>query len=114
MTQANPDQLLLELCARAAELEAVIAHSWSLITGAPDDEEPDDLDDIYPEQNALFEAIVRTRATTLAGLVSKAKVARLLLPNGEEWLLTDDRSMEDMLMIALVIDLLAMEGVDVG
>jgi hypothetical protein len=104
---AHPDQALLDLCARVAELEAVIARSWSLVTGEDGNEEPDDLDDVKKELARLHKMIVEARATTLAGFIAKAKCAHQARAGDER---PPDECIDEMLVTALIRDLVVTEA----
>lgn len=102
----DPDRELLNLCARAAELERQIAAAWELVMAKGDGEDAD-TGDLEDEIGTLNQAIVKLRPATLRGFVAKAKRAHKARAGDER---PPDEAMDEMLVTALVTDLVAMEA----
>jgi hypothetical protein len=114
-TPAHPDQKLLDLCARADELERASAAACAQVTaaGCTGIEEEDKLEeklgipDIEEKLSDLNKAIVTVRPTTLAGFVAKAKRAHKARLGDER---PPDEYMDGMLVTSLITDLVATEA----
>jgi hypothetical protein len=115
---AHPDQVLLDLCARAAELERQIALAHSQIM-AKDEEQKLDIEkeeeleqelgipDIEEKLGNLNQAIVRLRPITLGGFVAKAERAPQARAGDEQ---PADECIDEMLVTVLITDLVATEA----
>lgn len=99
----DPDRELLDLCARAAEIERQIAAAWAQAMAKGEDADTDDLED---EIGTLNQAIVRLRPATLRGFVAKARRAHKARAGDER---PPDEAMDEMLVTAVIVDLVAME-----
>src|SRR5258708_13854460 len=104
----NPDQLLIDSCARVAEVERLISLAWLRVTGEDGNEEPDDIDDVYAEQSALYDTIVKTPPTTLAGFVAKARCTKICRPDERDS--DESEYIDGLLTVTLINDLAAMEA----
>jgi hypothetical protein len=97
----NPDRDLLELCARAAELEAAIDDRYA--RSGDEDPEVDKLDE---QLKLLHNAIIEMPARTLRGIMAKARRA-FWCRGGVEHLTGD--TLEERFDSAVIADLMAMD-----
>jgi hypothetical protein len=98
------DQALLDLCARAAELEAKVDQAYRL---DPEDEVA--ISELEEELSPIHERILAIRPATLKGLVAKARRASWVRSDHDPGVRAMATYLNEKFDTSIIADLLAME-----